>query len=166
MQIGIPRESLAGETRVAATPNTVEQLKKLGFDVIVESGAGALASFDDAVYVAAGASVAKAADIWQSDIIYKVNAPSDAEIAQIKEGATLVSFLWPAQNPELVAKRMLQLVQQGTVQANDGSVVRVQADSICVHGDSPGAVAMARAVRERLEAAGVQIRSFMDKAAA
>ena len=69
-------------------------------------------------------------------------------------------------DPELVAKRMLQLVQQGTVQANDGSVVRVQADSICVHGDSPGAVAMARAVRERLEASGVQIRSFMDKAAA
>ena len=61
---------------------------------------------------------------------------------------------------------MLQLVQQGTVQANDGSVVRVQADSICVHGDSPGAVAMARAVRERLEASGVQICSFMDKAAA
>ncbi len=104
MQIGIPRESLAGETRVAATPNTVEQLKKLGFDVIVESGAGALASFDDAAYVAAGAAVAKAADIWQSDVIYKVNAPSDAEIAQIKEGATLVSFLWPAQNPELVTK--------------------------------------------------------------
>ncbi|WP_024871569.1 Re/Si-specific NAD(P)(+) transhydrogenase subunit alpha [Tolumonas lignilytica] len=104
MQIGIPRESLAGETRVAATPNTVEQLKKLGFDVVVESGAGALASFDDAVYLAAGATMAKAADIWQSDIIYKVNAPSDAEIALIKEGATLVSFLWPAQNPELVAK--------------------------------------------------------------
>ncbi len=104
MQIGIPRESLAGETRVAATPNTVEQLKKLGFDVIVESGAGALASFDDAAYVAAGASVATAADIWQADIIYKVNAPSDVEIGLIKEGATLVSFLWPAQNPELVAK--------------------------------------------------------------
>ncbi|WP_316672771.1 Re/Si-specific NAD(P)(+) transhydrogenase subunit alpha [uncultured Tolumonas sp.] len=104
MQIGIPRESLAGETRVAATPNTVEQLKKLGFDVVVESGAGALASFDDAAYVAAGASVAASADIWQADIIYKVNAPSDAEIGLIKEGATLVSFLWPAQNPELVAK--------------------------------------------------------------
>ncbi len=104
MQIGIPRESLAGETRVAATPNTVEQLKKLGFDVVVESGAGALASFDDAAYVAAGASVAVSADIWQADIIYKVNAPSDAEIGLIKEGATLVSFLWPAQNPELVAK--------------------------------------------------------------
>ena len=104
MQIGIPRESLAGETRVAATPNTVEQLKKLGFDVVVESGAGALASFDDAAYVAAGANVAASADIWQADIIYKVNAPSDAEIGLIKEGATLVSFLWPAQNPELVAK--------------------------------------------------------------
>nr|WP_321239843.1 Re/Si-specific NAD(P)(+) transhydrogenase subunit alpha [uncultured Tolumonas sp.] len=104
MLVGIPRESLAGETRVAATPNTVEQLKKLGFDVVVESGAGALASFDDAAYVAAGASVAASADIWQADIIYKVNAPSDAEIGLIKEGATLVSFLWPAQNPELVAK--------------------------------------------------------------
>ncbi len=104
MLVGIPRESLAGETRVAATPNTVEQLKKLGFDVVVESGAGALASFDDAAYVAAGASVATSADIWQADIIYKVNAPSDAEIGLIKEGATLVSFLWPAQNPELVAK--------------------------------------------------------------
>ena len=104
MLVGIPRESLAGETRVAATPNTVEQLKKLGFDVVVESGAGALASFDDAAYVAAGASVAVSADIWQADIIYKVNAPSDAEIGLIKEGATLVSFLWPAQNPELVAK--------------------------------------------------------------
>ena len=69
-------------------------------------------------------------------------------------------------DPELVAQRMLQLVQHGTVQANDGSIVQVQADSICVHGDSPGAVAMARAVREKLEAAGVQIRSFIDKAAA
>lgn len=57
MQIGIPRESLAGETRVAATPSTVEQLRKLGFDVVVEAGAGALASFDDAAFSAAGATV-------------------------------------------------------------------------------------------------------------
>ena len=66
MQIGIPRESLAGETRVAATPATVEQLKKLGFDVSVESGAGALASFDDAAFVAAGATVVDSATLWQS----------------------------------------------------------------------------------------------------
>ncbi len=82
---------------------------------------------------------------------------------------TLVSRREPGavlHDPEMVAQRMLQLVQQGTVQANDGSVVEVQADSICVHGDSPGAVAMAKAVREHLQAAGVQIRSFMDKAGA
>jgi len=104
MQIGIPRESLAGETRVAATPATVEQLKKLGFDVAVESGAGALASFDDAAFEAAGAKVVKAAELWQSEIIYKVNAPTDAEIKSLKEGTTLVSFVWPAQNPELIEK--------------------------------------------------------------
>ncbi|MGL5395537.1 MAG: Re/Si-specific NAD(P)(+) transhydrogenase subunit alpha, partial [Shewanella sp.] len=57
MQIGIPRESLAGETRVAATPATVEQLKKLGFEVAIETGAGLSASFDDAAFEAAGASV-------------------------------------------------------------------------------------------------------------
>ena len=104
MQIGIPRESLAGETRVAATPATVEQLKKLGFDVAVESGAGALASFDDAAFEAAGAVVVDTATLWQSPLIYKVNAPSEAEIALLQDGTTLVSFVWPAQNPELVAK--------------------------------------------------------------
>ncbi|MGL5776351.1 MAG: Re/Si-specific NAD(P)(+) transhydrogenase subunit alpha, partial [Aeromonas veronii] len=102
MQIGIPRESLVGETRVAATPATVEQLKKLGFEVAIESGAGLSASFDDAAFEAAGASVVP--NVWQADLIFKVNAPTEAEIAQIKDGATLVSFIWPAQNPELVKK--------------------------------------------------------------
>lgn len=86
MQIGIPRESLAGETRVAATPATVEQLKKLGFEVAIEAGAGLLASFDDAAFEAAGANVVPS--VWQADLIFKVNAPTDAEIAQIKDGAT------------------------------------------------------------------------------
>lgn len=102
MQIGIPRESLAGETRVAATPATVEQLKKLGFEVVIEANAGQLSSFDDAAFEAAGAKVTT--DVWQADLIFKVNAPSDAEIEQIKDGATVVSFIWPAQNPELVEK--------------------------------------------------------------
>ena len=102
MQIGIPRESLTGETRVAATPATVEQLKKLGFEVAIEAGAGQLASFGDAAFEAAGASVVPS--VWQADLIFKVNAPTDAEIAQVKDGATLVSFIWPAQNPELVKK--------------------------------------------------------------
>lgn len=66
--------------------------------------------------------------------------------------------------PELVAERMLQLVREGTVTAADGTPVRIAADSICVHGDSPGAVAMARRLRERLQAEGVAIRAFMDAA--
>lgn len=102
MRIGIPKESSPLETRVAATPKTVGQLKKLGFDVAVQSGAGELASFTDDMYAQAGAVIVQADDVWQSDIVYKVNAPDAQEIAQIKEGATLVSFLYPAQNADLV----------------------------------------------------------------
>jgi NAD(P) transhydrogenase subunit alpha len=104
MQIGVPKETLAGETRVAATPKSVEQLLKLGFDVSVESQAGALASFDDAAYEAAGATIISSQEVWQSDLVLKVNAPSDEEIESLKEGASLISFVWPAQNPELMEK--------------------------------------------------------------
>ncbi|USD68234.1 Re/Si-specific NAD(P)(+) transhydrogenase subunit alpha [Vibrio sp. SCSIO 43136] len=106
MQIGVPREILVGESRVAATPKTVEQLLKLGFEVSVESNAGALASFDDASFEAAGATIVDATEVWNADLILKVNAPTfegdDNEVAKIKEGASLVSFIWPAQNPELM----------------------------------------------------------------
>ena len=102
MNIGIPKESLAGETRVACTPATVTQLQKLGFAVVVERGAGQGASLADAAYEAAGATLADAAAVWQCPLIYKVNAPNAAEIARLAAGQTLVSFLWPAQNPELV----------------------------------------------------------------
>ncbi|GGI71524.1 Re/Si-specific NAD(P)(+) transhydrogenase subunit alpha [Shewanella gelidii] len=104
MQIGVPKEILEGETRVAATPKTVEQLLKLGFDVSIESSAGLLASFDDAAFEAAGASIATTDEVWNADLILKVNAPTDDEIALIKEGASLVSFIWPAQNAELMEK--------------------------------------------------------------
>ena len=77
MLIGIPKESLSGETRVAATPDTVAKLAKLGFDVQVQSGAGADASFTDAAYEEAGAKVVTPKDVWGSDIIFKVNAPND-----------------------------------------------------------------------------------------
>jgi H+-translocating NAD(P) transhydrogenase subunit alpha len=102
MRIGIPKENVPGETRVASTPKTVEQLKKLGFDVLVESGAGELASFIDEQYIASGAVIVKADEIWQADLIYKVNPPDKEEISKIKDGATLVSFLYPAQNANLV----------------------------------------------------------------
>lgn len=103
MRIGVPRERLANEARVAATPKTVEQLLKLGFTVAIERGAGKLASFEDVAYEAAGAALVDESEVWQSDLILKVNAPQDDEIALMREGSTLVSFIWPAQNPELMA---------------------------------------------------------------
>ena len=104
MLIGVPRERLDNESRVAATPKTVQQILKLGFEVIVEHDAGFKASFEDQAFAAAGAKIGDAAQVWQADIIFKVNAPTDEEIALIKEGATLVSFIWPAQNPQLMEK--------------------------------------------------------------
>ncbi|MDR0805843.1 MAG: Re/Si-specific NAD(P)(+) transhydrogenase subunit alpha [Enterobacteriaceae bacterium] len=104
MRIGVPRERLANEARVAATPKTVEQLIKLGFTVAIEQGAGKLASFEDSAYEAAAATIVSKDDVWQSDIILKVNAPEEGEIGLLREGTTLVSFIWPAQNPELMQK--------------------------------------------------------------
>ena len=104
MRIAIPKESLKGETRVAATPNTVAQLQKLGFEVAVERGAGVAAGLTDAAFEEAGAVLVNAKDAWSAPLIYKVNAPSDKEINRLHEGQTLVSFLYPRQNEELVQK--------------------------------------------------------------
>ena len=104
MRIGIPGEIQVNENRVAATPDTVGKLQKLGFEVVVERNAGHKASFGDEAYEQAGATVADSSEIWISDIIMKVNAPTDDEIAQLKDGATLASFIWPAQNEELMNK--------------------------------------------------------------
>src|SRR5688572_20065282 len=102
--IGIPREKAAGEKRVATVPEAVEKLIKLGFRVAVQSGAGDAANFSDDAYRAAGANVVgTAAEVWAgSDIVFKVRAPDTEEIALLREGGTLVSFVWPAQNPELL----------------------------------------------------------------
>ncbi|HGH6979755.1 TPA: Re/Si-specific NAD(P)(+) transhydrogenase subunit alpha [Neisseria meningitidis] len=102
MKIGIPRESLSGETRVACTPATVALLGKLGFETVVESGAGLAASLDDAAYQTASATVADKAAVWACPLIYKVNAPSEGELPLLNEGQTIVSFLWPRQNEALV----------------------------------------------------------------
>ncbi|MCW2454359.1 UNVERIFIED_ORG: NAD(P) transhydrogenase subunit alpha [Rahnella aquatilis] len=104
MRIGVPRERLTNEARVAATPKTVEQLLKLGFTVAIEQGAGKLASFEDSAYEQAGASVVSGDDVWHSDIVLKVNAPENDEIDKLQAGTTLVSFIWPAQNPDLIQK--------------------------------------------------------------
>ncbi|OBW91750.1 Re/Si-specific NAD(P)(+) transhydrogenase subunit alpha [Gallibacterium salpingitidis] len=104
MLIGVPKELLDKECRVAATPKTVQQIKKLGFDVIIEQNAGFRASFEDHAFVEAGAKIGQTDDVWQADVILKVNPPTDEEIAKIKERATLISFIWPAQRPDLMKK--------------------------------------------------------------
>src|SRR5262249_58760961 len=102
--IGVPTEVFPGEKRVATVPDVVPKLAKLGFSVIVQSGAGAGANVSDEAYAAAGAKVvADSASVWsQADIIFKVRAPTQDEVARMREGQVLVSFIWPAQNPELL----------------------------------------------------------------
>jgi H+-translocating NAD(P) transhydrogenase subunit alpha len=108
MKIGIPKEIHAGEKRVATTPEVIGHLKKLGFEVLVEAGAGAGAHFSDAAYSEAGATVVDSAkSVWNdSDIVLKVRGPelNGEEINFLKEGQILISFLWPAQNPDLLKK--------------------------------------------------------------
>ena len=104
MLIGVPLETLPGEKRVATVPEVVEKLIKLGFQVAVQSGAGNAANFADDTYRAAGASVVPtAADIWaKSDIVFKARVPTPDEVAMLRQGGTLIGFVWPAQNPELM----------------------------------------------------------------
>jgi H+-translocating NAD(P) transhydrogenase subunit alpha len=108
MKIGVPKEIHAGEKRVATTPEVIGHLKKLEFEVLVEAGAGAGAHFSDAAYIEAGATVVDSAkSVWNdSDIVLKVRGPelNSEEINLLKEGQILISFLWPAQNPNLLKK--------------------------------------------------------------
>ena len=103
-RIGVPREIFPGEKRVATVPEVVEKLIKLGFAVSVESGAGDLANCSDDSYRAAGAQILDgAAALWvASDIVFKVRGPSTEEVALMRAGSTLISFIWPAQNPDLM----------------------------------------------------------------
>ena len=122
MRIGVPRELFEGEKRVATTPDVAAQLIKMGFEVAVESNAGAAASYSDASYEGAGCSVTSGDDIWSnSEIILKVRGPDDEETARLKSGQTLISFLWPAQNPELLQK----LTESGVTALAMDSVPRI-----------------------------------------
>jgi len=94
MKLAVPRERRDGETRVAATPETVKKLKSLGLEVAVESGAGAHANFSDADYQAAGASIG-APVLADADIVLKVRGPDAGEIGQMKQGAVLAALLAP-----------------------------------------------------------------------
>ena len=114
MIIGVPREVHSGERRVAATPDTATQLMKLGYGVVLESGAGTGAQFSDAAYAAVGVTIVPdAAAVWQqSDIVMKVRPPEmhpvlgQHEAELLRPGTTLVSFIWPAQNAALMERLM------------------------------------------------------------
>ncbi|HUL10727.1 MAG TPA: Re/Si-specific NAD(P)(+) transhydrogenase subunit alpha [Methylococcaceae bacterium] len=129
MKIGVPKEIHTGEKRVATTPEVAEKLQKLGFSVAVEKGAGEAANFSDETYREAGVEIIEDADsLWaSSDIILKVRAPqihpelAVDELERLREGGTLISFIWPGQNPELMERLA---TRKATVLAMD-SVPRV-----------------------------------------
>ncbi len=104
MKIGAPKEIFEGEARVAMTPESAGQLKKLGHECLIEAGAGARAGFSDDDYAAAGVEVVKtpAALFKAADVVIKVREPSEAEAKRLRKGQTLISFFWPAQNEELL----------------------------------------------------------------
>jgi NAD(P) transhydrogenase subunit alpha len=100
-RIGIVAER-TGETRVAATPDSVAKIRSLGYNVVVERGAGAASSFPDETYAAQGAELVDRTTAWGADVVLKVVAPTDDEIKLLSKGATLVALLSPAQRPELL----------------------------------------------------------------
>ena len=104
MKIGAPKETFDGEKRVAMSPQSAAALKKLGYDCLIETGAGAAARFSDAAYAEAGATVVPdAAALWaEADIVAKVRAPTPEEIERAREGQVVIGFIYPAQNPELL----------------------------------------------------------------
>ncbi|MDR0365951.1 MAG: Re/Si-specific NAD(P)(+) transhydrogenase subunit alpha, partial [Bifidobacteriaceae bacterium] len=148
MQIGVPKESSAGETRVAASPKSVAQLVKLGYSVIVEEGAGADASFPDSQYVEAGAEIGSAKQAWGADVVTKIDPPTDDEIKLLKPGSVLIAQIAAPRSPELLKKLAAAGV---TVLAMD-SVPRIsRAQSL----DVISSMANIAGYRAVVEAAGV-----------
>ncbi|MCJ8139322.1 Re/Si-specific NAD(P)(+) transhydrogenase subunit alpha [Falsirhodobacter halotolerans] len=103
MKIGAARELFAGEARVAMTPDSAQQIMKLGHECLIEAGAGAKAGFADDAYRAAGVTVVDTTTLYaDADVIVKVRGPEPSEVEHLRAGQTLISFFWPAQNADLL----------------------------------------------------------------
>ncbi len=155
-RIGVPKEIFPGEKRVATVPEVVTKLTKLGFSVVVEQGAGDLADLSDEAYEQAGASIApNAAALWNgSDIVFKVRAPTADEVALMHEGQTLIGFLWPAQNPELMQQLAAKKVTALSIDALPRTLSRAQ------KMDALTSMAGVSGYRAVIEAAGAFGRFF------
>ncbi|MGA1348666.1 MAG: Re/Si-specific NAD(P)(+) transhydrogenase subunit alpha [Burkholderiaceae bacterium] len=128
MLIGVPREIYPGEKRVATVPDVVSKLIKLGFEVQIERGAGELADLSDAAFIEAGASIAADAQaLWHaSDIIFKVRPPAPEELLLMRSGQTLIGFIWPAQNPELMQQMAAKNITVLAIDALPRTLSRAQ----------------------------------------
>jgi len=120
MIIGIPKEIFPGERRVAVAPGNIEKFRKIGYEVLVEANAGSEARLPDVSYEEAGATISgEAKEVWaKADLILKIRPPSEEEISLLKEGVTLISFIQPAQNEELVkslAERKVNVIAMDCV---------------------------------------------------
>ena len=156
MKVGITKERFPGECRVAATPETARRLiEKLNFDITIESGAGATASFRDEDYQQAGCHIANdAASVWQSaDVVLKVRSPEPDEVQQLREGQTLITFLAPAQNEDL-------LKQIAAQKANALSMDAIPRISRAQKMDALSSMANIAGYRAVVEAAGLFGRFF------
>ncbi|MFZ0257970.1 MAG: Re/Si-specific NAD(P)(+) transhydrogenase subunit alpha [Gammaproteobacteria bacterium] len=104
MKIGVPKEIVSGETRVASTPEMVKKLLAKGFEVCIERGAGHLACYDDAAYEAAEAQLVDTLDAFSADLVIKVRAPTLEEIGHFKQGAVFCALLEPCENTALLER--------------------------------------------------------------
>ncbi|PWU20421.1 MAG: NAD(P)(+) transhydrogenase (Re/Si-specific) subunit alpha [Bdellovibrio sp.] len=96
LTLGIPKESAAGEKRVAVTPSSIKRLKRLGLNILVESGAGSAAAIPDSAYTAEGAEITDSSKVWQAEIVSKVQSPTEAEVNHLRRGSLLISLLQPS----------------------------------------------------------------------
>lgn len=108
--VGVPKERADGETRVAATPDSVKRLLKSGFDIHIEEGAGLAAGFHDQDYESVGARIVSEKDAWSNRIVAKVTPPSTDESARLQSGALIVSLLEPFWNSHLLEKLAAQKI--------------------------------------------------------